>query len=266
MKELLDWFSVERLEEIIERAEFWGHGAGYTPCEVIVLARIALAVKQAKPVCWAYTRDLPDLRKGHGVRIHGWGPNRRMMATPYQVQNSSPLYEVPPVEALPQPITVDLKDVDVDAVKQAFAKGMDRYSGAMLAIAGREDDPALQNFRTAMEGIGHIRRTLEETFGGLYGTHVDPDVLVECKEICDAICDAYRNAGNSPVIPDGWIPVSERMPEVGDIVLTAMGGVVNVGEMECSAANCRFFTSVISGRELPATHWMPLPAAPEAGA
>ena len=69
--------------------------------------------------------------------------------------------------------------------------------------------------------------------------------------------------GNSSVIPDTWIPVSERMPEVGDIVLTAMGGAVNVGEMECSAANCRFFTSVISGRELPATHWMPLPAGPK---
>lgn len=64
-----------------------------------------------------------------------------------------------------------------------------------------------------------------------------------------------------PMNSNGWIPVSEQMPEVGDIVLTAMGGVVNVGETECSAANCRFFTSVISGRELPATHWMPLPAA-----
>ncbi|WP_228273386.1 DUF551 domain-containing protein [Klebsiella grimontii] len=64
-------------------------------------------------------------------------------------------------------------------------------------------------------------------------------------------------------VTGGWIPVSERMPEVGDIVLTAMGGAVNVGEMECSAANCRFFTSVISGRELPATYWMPLPAAPQ---
>lgn len=126
MKELLDGFSVEELEAMIARQPEDSVGK---------LARIALAVKQAKPVCWAYTRDLPDLRKGHGVRIHGWGPNRRMMATPYQVQNSSPLYEVPPVEALPQPITVDLKDVDVDAVKQAFAKGMDRYSGAMLTLA-----------------------------------------------------------------------------------------------------------------------------------
>ena len=73
----------------------------------------------------------------------------------------------------------------------------------------------------------------------------------------------YRHAQPVPVVPGKWISVSEQMPEVGDIVLTAMGGVVNVGETECSAANCRFFTSVISGRELPATHWMQLPAAPQ---
>lgn len=73
----------------------------------------------------------------------------------------------------------------------------------------------------------------------------------------------YRHQQTAPVVPGKWIPVSEQIPEVGDIVLTAMGGVVNVGETECTATNCRFFTSVISGRELPATHWMPLPAAPQ---
>lgn len=87
------------------------------------------------------------------------------------------------------------------------------------------------------------------------------------KVIADAdalLAAAPQSPGSEPAtVPGKWIPVSEQMPEVGDIVLTAMGGVVNVGETECSAANCRFFTSVISGRELPATHWMQLPAAPQ---
>lgn len=82
--------------------------------------------------------------------------------------------------------------------------------------------------------------------------------------IDSTLAAAPQSPGSEPAtVPGKWIPVSERMPEVGDIVLTAMGGAVNVGEMECSAANCLFFTSVISGRELPATHWMPLPAGPK---
>ncbi|STW02537.1 Eaa1 [Klebsiella pneumoniae subsp. rhinoscleromatis] len=84
--------------------------------------------------------------------------------------------------------------------------------------------------------------------------------------IDSTLAAAPQSPGSEPAtVPGKWIPVSEQMPEVGDIVLTAMGGVVNVGETECSAANCRFFTSVISGRELPATHWMPLSAGPQGG-
>lgn len=67
--------------------------------------------------------------------------------------------------------------------------------------APEREQLAIENFRSAIEGIGHIRRTLEETFGGLHGTHVEPDVLAECKAICDAIYAAYGRA-QQPVVPE----------------------------------------------------------------
>ena len=94
----------------------------------------------------------------------------------------------------------------------------------------------------------------------------DAGAAMDAWNACRAamLAAAPQSPGSDPAtVPGKWIPVSERMPDVGDIVLTAMGGSVNVGEMERSGANYRYFTSVISGRELPVTHWMPLPAAPQ---
>lgn len=71
---------------------------------------------------------------------------------------------------------------------------------------------AIENLRTAMEGIGHIRRTLDETVGGLHGTHVEPDVLAECKAICDAIYAAYRHAQPAPVV--NYVPLGDSPYDV----------------------------------------------------
>ncbi len=73
---------------------------------------------------------------------------------------------------------------------------------------------AIENFRSAMEGIGHIRRTLEETFGGLHGTHVEPDVLAECKAICDAIYAAYGHAQPAPVVPDDVLAALQKVARI----------------------------------------------------
>lgn len=83
---------------------------------------------------------------------------------------------------------------------QSFEPGTKLYLHAQPAP--EREQLAIENFRSAIEGIGHIRRTLEETFGGLHGTHVEPDVLAECKAICDAIYAAYGHAQPAPVVPD----------------------------------------------------------------
>lgn len=67
---------------------------------------------------------------------------------------------------------------------------------------------------------------------------------------------AMLQAGNSPVIPDAWIPASERLPEFGDYLVTD---------------GCDFDVQLFNGEEfIPGfiwedkiTHWMPLPSAPQ---
>ncbi len=67
---------------------------------------------------------------------------------------------------------------------------------------------------------------------------------------------AMFQTGNSPAIPGAWIPVSERLPEFGDYLVTD---------------GCDFDVQLFNGEEfIPGfiwedkiTHWMPLPSAPQ---
>ncbi|EKA7813343.1 DUF551 domain-containing protein [Salmonella enterica] len=79
---------------------------------------------------------------------------------------------------------------------------------------------------------------------------------------------AMLQAGNSPVTPDTWIPVSERMPErdVDVQVYCADTKEQMVGYMERNEAEGWFrFASLPNGGGVycKPTHWMPLPAAPQ---
>ncbi|EEA0258122.1 DUF551 domain-containing protein [Salmonella enterica] len=79
---------------------------------------------------------------------------------------------------------------------------------------------------------------------------------------------AMLHAGNSPVTPDRWIPVSERMPErdVDVQVYCADKKEQMVGYMERNEAEGWFrFASLPNGVGVycKPTHWMPLPAAPQ---
>ncbi|MEB0790945.1 DUF551 domain-containing protein, partial [Citrobacter portucalensis] len=70
-------------------------------------------------------------------------------------------------------------------------------------------------------------------------------------------------AGNSPVIPDGWINCRERMPEEGQeiIVMDVTRGEVQSGMIY---QNGRFVDFNEESYEVKGpSHWMPLPSAPQ---
>ncbi|EMW3576784.1 DUF551 domain-containing protein, partial [Yersinia enterocolitica] len=74
------------------------------------------------------------------------------------------------------------------------------------------------------------------------------------RDMLAAAPEPQKQQQNIPeIILQGWIKCSDQMPEVGDVVITAYQGCTNVGQMERSGKTYRYFTSIASGRELPAT-------------
>ncbi|EFO1077115.1 DUF550 domain-containing protein [Escherichia coli] len=73
-----------------------------------------------------------------------------------------------------------------------------------------------------------------------------------------------KERGNSPVIPDGWISCSERMPEeTGDIIVVS-DGIVMSG-ISYSRRDGFYIAALEYDDDEPiggVTHWMPLPEAP----
>lgn len=75
---------------------------------------------------------------------------------------------------------------------------------------------------------------------------------------------AMLQAGNSPVTPDGWITVSERMPEESGRYWCYVEEQNSLGKSHYQW-NCSWNGEVWSDKALTGrvTHWMPLPSAPQ---
>ena len=159
--------------------------------EIEELARMALAAMDSEPVA-----EVLSNRPGNDTSTID-----RALPVGTQLYRHAQQPVVPPMQHWEE-LCRQYPDMSIrDAIIRAAWWNHCRAAMLQAVPLTNEGDIALHNYRTALEGIGHIRRTLEETFGGLHGTHVEPDVLIECKTICDAIYAAY--SGSSPVIPDG---------------------------------------------------------------
>lgn len=90
------------------------------------------------------------------------------------------------------------------------------------------------------------------------------DVSVIVMRTWNACRAAMLHAGNSPEQNQGWIPVSERMPEEGGRYWCYVEEQNSLGKSHYQW-NCSWNGDVWSDKALTGrvTHWMPLPVAPQ---
>ncbi|HAX1706127.1 TPA: DUF551 domain-containing protein [Escherichia coli] len=150
---------------------------------------------------------------------------------------------------------------------------------ARIALASLEAEPVSQayNLPELIEGmeVSIDVSTCDADLGNRYfGTVTEALELDTAKNgYILLVQDAEPNFdvnGNSPVIPDGWISCSERMPEKGQNVLISVNFDSSLVEpLICSARYTgstfrRGDATIKPGNGIEqATHWMPLPEPPQ---
>ncbi|EIY5774741.1 ead/Ea22-like family protein [Escherichia coli] len=164
---------------------------------------------------------------------------------------------------------IKLRDQENEDIALTVGKLRVEMEAAEKRIAELEAEPVSQtyNLPDLIEGmeVSIDVSTCDADLGNRYfGTVTEALELDTAKNgYILLVQDAEPNFdinGNSPATPDGWIPVSERMPEPYEYVLVTDG-----------FDGCEVMRVNTDGYWGPAkslypgsiTHWMPLPAAPQ---
>ncbi len=193
------------------------------------------------------------------------------------------LYTTPPA-----PIALEAIENAIEYIRSiAFHINEDDYHGKHIAYFMRQALAWLEGHSCSDDRLGkaenqtvHGNQAAESNRGNEWTGNPDIDNAIIMLDRIDTLenCDddrieavkavLRRLAGNSPVIPDGWISCSERMPEdtkmllafsQGEIVAAYWNWVVNPIDYK----KYRAFT-YLSGNILDdVTHWMPLPEPPQ---
>ncbi|EJD6095849.1 ead/Ea22-like family protein [Citrobacter freundii] len=176
--------------------------------------------------------------------------------------------------APPAPVSVpDAMEMDDDfdsSFEHGKAVGWNAYRAAMLQGAEQQQNQQ-QNIPENIPGT--LFKPVADLYGLTQPTGSETSFTFDAVEARDFIdggwsCQEYVELerfqeavrGNSPVIPDGWIPVSERMPEGMKTVITSNGFDIGQGwwDGECwKSFDCH---DVVPGK---VTHWMQLPNPPK---
>lgn len=223
---------------------------GLTRGEQMELARIALASLEAEPVAW--------LLSGGGAKNNVSFDSGNAYADP--LREVTPLYTAPPAP-VSVPAAMEIDDDFDSAFEHGKAVGWNAYRAAMLQaepVSNSDELPLdyLQGHKDGLEWAAQLAEANHPQTGDwLYDDQIDLARAIRKGPDMPTV-----QGGSSPVTPDGWIPVSERMPEPYEYVLVTDG-----------FDGCEVMRVNTDGYWGPAkslypggiTHWMPLPEPPQ---
>ncbi|HBW3337262.1 TPA: DUF551 domain-containing protein [Klebsiella pneumoniae] len=226
-----------------------GYRLGFADIEILKrVARMALAAMDSEPVAFTEKHEILNMH-ATGLYLRAWPADRARNAVEgYTI----PLYR----HAQPAPVVPDAYVRDergrmmlngVCEPKIGFGIGWNACRAAMLdrQLVDHVDEESLTSINPA-PAMGSLSKT-----GEVLHTN------------------SPAQGGNSSVIPDTWIPVSERMPPSRHEVL------VGCWWGEKPRWCCKWATYIpghpdaqssgwlIPGASWTPTHWMPLPAGPK---
>lgn len=211
--------STGRLKEIADNP--------YGDEEKCWLAKRVLASLEVEPVAWTDADELRDVKNGGSGYLFAIGGEANKFADPHrQVM----LYTAPPTPVVPEEMPKGLAGQIVSLLAHNIG---DKFLAQKIWNA----------CRTAMH---------------LGAENTESRCTMQPASALDSLpSNADSRCSNSPVIPDGWVACSERMPE------TMVSVLVTGTWFHHAVAFWDGFSWCDLDFEQPVTHWMPLPAAPQ---
>lgn len=240
--------------------------------EIRQIALIALASLEAEPVAWAHRL----INKRNGV-VHPWVyGSAEACPSEGDIFNIEvmPLYTVPPAP-VSVPAAMEIDDDFDSAFEHGKAVGWNAYRAAMLQAepVSNSDELPLDYLQGHKDGLEWAAQMAEannpQTGDWLYDDPIDLARAIRKGPDMPTV-----QGGNSPVIPDGWVACSERMPESDDFVYIwprpDFGVELHVAQHgKFDKRDAGWYAQVyeqnygIEYYPIKVTHWMPLPAAPQ---
>lgn len=228
--------------------------------------RIALASLEAEPAGWQ-------------VKTHGgnWVSINKEDVDHYRFNEDLPVREVytSPQAPVSVPDEVCWEDVpeeiteDDMALASAWAHGFNQCRAAML----KHSEPFIvtsDHRMMEMPQVEAINAVTAMIQGFVYAE--TPTTMQTAPALDSSPKIAELPSGNSPVIPDGWVACSERMPKKNDKVLIFIDFnseyvPPSIHDAEFTGSTFRRGGATVNVFPLEdgygVTHWQPLPAAPQ---